>query len=96
MKFPITREELQTFNREEYIINDRINKSVQQVCDRIKQQILYGSREKRFIVRDELPNRQQVGRDAIISMFMDRLKETFIECDITIDPLKTYIIIDWS
>lgn len=28
--------------------------------------------------------------------FIEMLKETFIGCDIIIDPLKTYLIIDWS
>ena len=28
--------------------------------------------------------------------FIDLLKETFIDCEIIIDPLKTYLIIDWS
>lgn len=28
--------------------------------------------------------------------FIEMLKETFIGCDIIVDPLKTYLIIDWS
>ena len=28
--------------------------------------------------------------------FIEMLKETFIGCDIILDPLKTYLIIDWS
>jgi len=28
--------------------------------------------------------------------FIEMLKETFIGCDIIMDPLKTYLIIDWS
>ena len=31
-----------------------------------------------------------------IPIFIDKLKEVFIGCDIIIDPLKTYLIIDWS
>ena len=31
-----------------------------------------------------------------IDKLIDKLKENFIGCDIIIDPLKTYIIIDWS
>ena len=31
-----------------------------------------------------------------IDKLTDKLKENFIGCDIIIDPLKTYIIIDWS
>ena len=28
--------------------------------------------------------------------FIEMLKQTFIGCDIIVDPLKTYLIIDWS
>jgi hypothetical protein len=31
-----------------------------------------------------------------IPIFIDKVKEVFIGCDIIIDPLKTYLIIDWS
>lgn len=34
--------------------------------------------------------------DEYIPRFIDMLKETFIGCDIIVDPLKTYLIIDWS
>jgi hypothetical protein len=29
-------------------------------------------------------------------IFMKKIQELFIGCDIIVDPLKTYIIIDWS
>ena len=31
-----------------------------------------------------------------LTQFIDKLKEIFIGCDIITDPLKTYLIIDWS
>jgi hypothetical protein len=34
--------------------------------------------------------------DAYVSQLIEKLKEVFIGCDIITDPLKTYIIIDWS
>ena len=34
--------------------------------------------------------------DEYLPQFIEKLKEVFIGCDIIIDPLKTYIIIDWS
>jgi hypothetical protein len=34
--------------------------------------------------------------DEYIPRFIDMLKETFIGCDIIVDPLKTYLIIDWN
>jgi hypothetical protein len=32
----------------------------------------------------------------LITLLVQKLKETFIGCDIIVDPLKTYLIIDWS
>ena len=32
----------------------------------------------------------------VLPEFMDVLRQNFIDCDILVDPLKTYIIIDWS
>jgi hypothetical protein len=34
--------------------------------------------------------------DLYLPTFIEKLKEKFIDCDIVIDPLKTYVIIDWS
>ena len=31
-----------------------------------------------------------------IPMLIEKLKQLFIGCDIVIDPLKTYLVIDWS
>jgi len=37
-----------------------------------------------------------VNESMLIPLLVQKLKENFIGCDITIDPLRTYIIIDWS
>ena len=34
--------------------------------------------------------------DKYVSQLIIKLKEVFIGCDIITDPLKTYLIIDWS
>jgi len=34
--------------------------------------------------------------DEYLPRFIEKLKELFIGCDIIMDPLKTYLIIDWS
>jgi hypothetical protein len=31
-----------------------------------------------------------------LPIFIDKLKDIFVGCDVIIDPLKTYLIIDWS
>lgn len=40
------------------------------------------------------PNAEQLNQ--ALPEFIEMLKETFIGCDIIVDPLKTYLIIDWS
>ena len=58
--------------------------------------------DKRFIW-DGVRNIKSYGSSAIdvnesilIPLLVQKLKENFIGCDITVDPLRTYIIIDWS
>jgi hypothetical protein len=60
--------------------------------------------EKRF-VWDQLRNillnvySQQyihAEKSVVIELLVQKLKEKFIGCDIIVDPLKTYLIIDWS
>ena len=34
--------------------------------------------------------------DKYLPRFIEKLQETFIGCDIIMDPLKSYLIIDWS
>jgi hypothetical protein len=39
---------------------------------------------------------EKASRMEYLPQFIEKLKEVFIGCDIIVDPLKTYIIIDWS
>jgi hypothetical protein len=34
--------------------------------------------------------------DWYLPKFIDKLRTVFVGCDIIVDPLKTYLIIDWS
>ena len=43
---------------------------------------------------DTILNSESVAK--YLPEFIDLLKENFIDCDIIVDPLKTYLIIDWS
>ena len=62
--------------------------------------------EKRFIwdqlqnirVSNILGNQTVINAEipVLIERLIQKLKETFIGCDIITDPLKTYLIIDWS
>jgi hypothetical protein len=120
MKFPISRESLQTFTREKE--NEEMNKEM------IEKQIIldldkFRKDFKAYIMRDNpsrsdygvekvekkfvfcltggtgcsnLIERRMITRDEYFNILCERVKELFIDCDFIIDPLKTYMIIDWS
>ena len=109
MKFPITRESLQAFNyakAQADIIEEEIQKrltlTLDQICEEFKQSMPQNSKEKKFVWRQINSIRQfnipgfNSKMDEYLPRFIEKLKETFIGCDIIIDPLKTYLIIDWS
>ena len=98
MKFPITRESLQAFDyvkdREELQeeeIQKRLTQTLEILCNHFKQTMLSNSKEKKYVWR-QLSSVNHTH----VPQFIDKLKEIFIGCDISIDPLKTYLIIDWS
>ena len=121
MKFPITREELQTYTyssiRQQRIedgINQKISEIIQKICDDFERNLPNNVNEKKFVWYWEKGN----GIDKIIQYssgeyglsdpsemkiytenkkkdFMERLRELFIGCTIIMDPLQTYILIDW-
>ncbi len=108
MKFPITRECLQAFDQvkeqtelREEEIQKGLTQIIEQLCNEFKQRMPSNSKEKKFVWRqlDRIP-RHISGcystPDGYILKFIEKLKEVFIGCDIIIDPLKTYLIIDWS
>jgi hypothetical protein len=111
MKFPITRESLQAFDpvkEREELLEEDIEKHLRQaldiVCKEFKQSMPSNSKEKKYVWRNLhiLSSIQFNGimrisqKDQYLPRFVEKLKETFIGCDIIIDPLKTYLIIDWS
>jgi len=103
MKFPITKERLQQFNyaKEMEEQNDeKIQKEITTVIDGICKEITMHMcsnsgrndtcREKRYVWR----NLSRVAR--FHDTFIQKLGEVFIDCRFIVDPLKTYLIIDWS
>ena len=81
--------------------------NVKQICNEVEKGITSYSREKRFIwnmlrannrfSRDQgVPEYMKVNKDEYLPRLIEKLKETFIGCDIISDPLQTYIIISWS
>ena len=109
MKFPITRETLQSYDYakvQEDIRNEEIQKKIDEyldvICIHFKQMLMHCVREKRFVWGQHRGELQQiksfsrVGSNDYYPQFIDKLKKLFIGCDIIIDPLQTYLIIDWS
>lgn len=100
MKFPITRECLQTFDyakakediqKEE--LEKRINYMLGQLCENFNKNMRISCIKKRF-VWNILSSFRNVNVE--LPFFIEKLKELFIGCDIIINPLNTYIIIDWN
>jgi hypothetical protein len=115
MKFPITREELQSYNNSSIIqqrieenINIKISEIIKNICDDFERNLPNNINEKKFVWYWE----RGYGIDQIIrkswgacesttyiqnkkKYFMELLRELFIGCNIIMDPLQTYIMIDW-
>lgn len=109
MKFPVTRESLQAFDyvkEQEELKEEEIQKRfaliIDGLCKEFKQAMPSNSKEKKFVWRQLHSIRQfhtsvfNSKLDEYLPRFIEILKEVFIGCDIIIDPLKTYLIIDWS
>ena len=104
MKFPITRESLQAYDsvkeeaeRKEECIQAQLTLLLTELCREFEQEMQMQSTiiEKKFVWRD-LQHRLSMVRCTSLPRFIEKLKETFIGCDVTTDPWKTHIIIDWS
>ena len=109
MKFPITRETLQAFDYAkeqegwwEEEIQKRFSLILDGLCKEFNRAMPSNSKEKKFVWRGLHYVRQfhspglYSKMDEYFPLFIEKLKEVFIGCDIIIDPLKTYLIIDWS
>jgi hypothetical protein len=110
MKFPITRENLQAFDyakEQEELREEEAQKRLTQIleglCKEFQQSMRSNNKEKKFVWRSinnitmmNHPHSQYSSKKDYIPIFIDKVKEVFIGCDIIIDPLRTYLIIDWS
>ena len=99
MRFPVTRESLQAFNyvKDQQELKEEENKQrliqiINRLCFNFNRNMSAYSNEKKFVCR--FTEHGVGGND--IPQFIEKLKENFIGCNFIIDPLKTYIIIDWS
>jgi hypothetical protein len=105
MNFPITRETLQSYDYaklQEDIRNEEMQKRFANILDDIrvefKKTLPQNIRIKRFVWSklNIVRGISNVGSNDYIPQLIDKLKEIFIGCDIIVDPLQTYLIIDWS
>jgi len=137
MQFPITRDSLKAFNRENVIAEkerlwryDFYMTLIKNISTDVEQTLLnskipttqYIWRDIRVIgdwknimnqphILKNIMNQPQIkliqycsqycqysgeGLTKYLPEFIDLLKDNFINCDIIVDPLKTYLIIDWS
>lgn len=80
-----------------------------ELCKEFKQRMHVNCTEKKFIWRGLPLLYRRIGDiircqngssvdivDEYSFKIIEKLTELFVGCDIMIDPLKTYIIIDWS
>ena len=83
-------------------IQKKFTQILDQLCTLFKLSMKTNSEEKKFVWRGlhYIKHFHITGDDAdhddYLPRFILKLKEIFIGCDIIIDPLKTYVIIDWS
>jgi hypothetical protein len=112
MQFPITRRRLQAYKNDEYLINEtrqRIDKIVKYICDNIEKTVITSGQRKYIYqmshvreLRELIQGKARFSdsnlptQPDILEQVLDALKEKFIDCDIVVDPLETYILIDWS
>lgn len=109
MDFPISRERLQNYKIHEAALvetKQRISKEIQQICKDVEKTVLT-TNERRYVYRipahvknGELrPSNNPVSlvhpirclREVVLA-----IKNTFPDSNVTVDPLETYILIDWS
>jgi hypothetical protein len=88
-------------------LKERVTQMIENLCNEFKMNIRSNSQQKKFAWHLNSNNihsiriRNQNSKfsytlDEYLPRIIDKLKEIFIGCDIIIDPLKTYLIIDWS
>ena len=89
-------------------LQNRFAQILDGICKEFQRTMYLNSKEKRFVWRNmHLLSSAQVqrspgiiytqsGKPLELPKFIEKLKGIFIGCDIIVDPLKTYLIIDWS
>jgi len=109
MEFLISRERLQNYRVNEAVSVDtkqRVLKEIQQICKDVERIVLTTDDSKyvyRISSEVKYPNlRQSIGDVRLIQPvsclkeLLVAIKNTFPDSNVIVDPLETYIVIDWS
>ena len=92
MEFPITRARLLNYRTNEAVLvetKQRVLKEVQQICKDIERTVLT-TNDTKYIYR--IPGHVV----AILKEVVKEVEDKFPDSTVVVDPLKTYILIDWS
>jgi len=109
MEFPISRKSLQTYRANDaqaVETKQAVLKEIQKICKDVEKKVLT-TNDRRYIYYipqvikhdDLMPMHSPViiaKPDGFLKGLLDSIKNTFPDCTITMDPLETYILIDWS
>jgi hypothetical protein len=106
MQFPISRARLQNYRKSEACIaarSARIEESMKTICKGVENTLLC-SDERKYIHRItifEKYGRPQyvngtISMGSIVNELIEMAKIMFPDSKITLDPLESYIMIDWS
>lgn len=107
MDFPITRERLQNYRLHEALAvetRQRVAKEMEGICKGVEGTVL-GTNDRRYVYRMpghvKHPNlresRYQLPQPtSILKDLIEAIGKAFPDSTITLDPLETYILIDWS
>ena len=109
MEFPITKERLQKYRENEASLVDarkRVDAVVQKICKEIERVVLT-TRDERYVYKIDLsyiygvlPSMNAIvtplKQIKILESVVEDLLTLFPDSKISVDPLETYILIDWS
>ena len=109
MEFPISRERLQNYRANEAVSTEtkqRVSKEIQKICNDIEKKVLTTD-ERKYIYRiaevvkygELMPMNSQVSLFhpmGFLKELLVAIKQAFPDSNIVLDPLETYIVIDWS
>jgi len=109
MEFPISRSRLQNYKVNEAVSAEtkhRVMSELKNICKAVETKVL-STNEPKYIYRiseqvkygEMRPRNSPVSRvdiPGILKELLSAIKNTFPDSTITVDPLESYIVIDWS